>query len=325
MLNMGNVLIDKNSGKELHKGKYNLKRKMAKIWKDKSFYLILLPGIIYFVLFHYVPMYGATIAFKDFKVMQGILGSKWVGFKNFIELFNHPSFWPVVRNSLIISLYKVFWGFPAPIILALLLNELRKESFKRTIQTISYLPHFLSWVVIGGLAVKMLSPSTGVVNLIIKALGFKPIYFMVNPKYFRSVLVLTDIWHGIGWGSIIYLAALSGVDPQLYEAATVDGASRWRQIWSITIPSISSTIAIMLILRMGGIMNAGFEQIFVMYSPNVYDVADIIDTFNYRLGFENAQYSLATAIGLFKSVIGFTLILITNKLSKLIDEGNGIW
>lgn len=303
----------------------NFRQKLRKIWKDKPLYLILLPGIIYFIIFQYTPMYGAIIAFKDFKVMSGIMGSKWVGLNNFIDFFNHPSFWPVLRNTVIISGYKIIFGFPAPIILALLLNEVKKSAFKRTIQTITYLPHFLSWVVIAGLAAKMLSPSSGTVNLILKAIGLEPIYFMADPRFFRSVLVFTDIWKEIGWSSIIYLAALSSVNPELYEAAIVDGANKWRQLISITIPSISSTIVIMFILRIGGILNAGFEQIFMMYSPNVYNVSDIIDTFVYRIGLESAKYSLATAIGLFKSVIGFSLIILANKLSKLVDENNGIW
>lgn len=315
--NNQNIISTKNNSK--------FNKMINKIWKDKPIYLILLPGIIYFVVFHYIPMYGAMIAFKDFKAALGIFGSKWVGLKNFIDFFNHPSFGLVLKNTLIISFYKIICGFPAPIILALLLNEVKQEAYKRTIQTISYLPHFLSWVVIGGLAAKMFSPSTGVINMLIKSLGFEPIYFMAEPAYFRTILVLSDIWKEIGWGSIIYLAALAGVDPQLYEAAIVDGASKWRQLWSITIPSIAPTIVIMFILRVGGVMNAGFEQIFMMYSPNVYAVSDIIDTFVYRIGLESAKYSLATAIGLFKSVIGFLLILITNRLSKLIDENNGLW
>lgn len=318
------VKSNKHNAPEI-KSKSKFSKTMNKIWKDKPIYLILLPGIIYFIIFHYVPMYGAIIAFKDFKAALGIMGSKWVGLKNFIDFFHHPSFGPVLINTLIISLYKIVCGFPAPIILALLLNEVRSVGYKRTIQTISYLPHFLSWVVIGGLAIKMLSPSSGAINMIIKSMGFEPIYFMAEPRYFRTILVLTDIWKEIGWGSIIYLAALSGVDPQLYEAAIVDGASKWRQLWSITIPSIAPTIIIMFILRIGGVMNAGFEQIFVMYSPNVYSVSDIIDTFVYRIGLESAKYSMATAIGLFKSVIGFLLIVITNRLSKIVDESNGLW
>lgn len=305
--------------------KSNFRNTANKIWKDKPIYLILLPGIIYFVVFHYIPMYGAIIAFKDFKATLGIFGSKWVGLKNFIDFFHHPSFSVVLSNTLLISMYKIIFGFPAPIILALLLNEVKQELYKRCIQTISYLPHFLSWVVIAGLAAKMFSPSSGAVNQIIKFFGFEPIYFMAEPAYFRSILVLSDIWKEIGWGSIIYLAALSGVDPQLYEAAIVDGASKWKQLWSITIPSIAPTIVIMFILRVGGVMNAGFEQVYMMYSPNVYAVSDIIDTFVYRSGLESAKYSFATAIGLFKSVIGFSLVLITNRLSKIIDENNGLW
>jgi putative aldouronate transport system permease protein len=305
--------------------KSNFGRTMNKIWKDKPIYLILLPGIIYFLVFNYVPMYGAIIAFKDFKAPLGIMGSKWVGLKNFIDFFNHPSFGLVLINTMVISFYKIIIGFPAPIILALLLNEVKHKLYKKSIQTISYMPHFLSWVVIAGLSTKMLSPSSGAINQLISFLGFEPIYFMAEPKYFRGILVLTDIWKEIGWGSIIYLAALSGVDVQLYEAATVDGASKWRQLWSITIPSIAPTIVIMFILRVGGVMNAGFEQIYMMYSPNVYAVSDIIDTFVYRNGLESAKYSFATAIGLFKSVIAFVLVLITNRLSKLMDDNNGLW
>ena len=300
-------------------------RRLSKIWRDKPLYLILLPGILYFIIFQYVPMYGAVIAFKDFKAFLGISGSPWVGFKNFVDFFNHPSFKTVLVNTVVISGYKILFGFPAPIILALMLNELRKERFKKVIQTVTYLPHFLSWVVIAGLAANMLSPSSGAINELLKAFGAQPVYFMAEPKYFRIILVITDIWKEIGWGSIIYLAALTGVDIQLYEAAIVDGAGKWRQLWSITLPSIVPTIIIMFILRVGGIMNAGFEQIFTMYSPNVYSVSDIIDTFVYRMGLESAKYSFATAVGLFKSVIAFVLVVLTNKLSKLVDDNNGIW
>jgi putative aldouronate transport system permease protein len=320
-----NLTANKKNNEVNITSKSNFSRTLNKIWKDRPIYLILLPGIIYFVLFHYVPMYGAIIAFKDFKAPLGIMGSKWVGFKNFVDFFNHPSFSLVLINTMVISMYKIIIGFPAPIILALLLNEVKHKLFKKSIQTISYMPHFLSWVVIAGLATKMLSPSSGAINQLITFLGFEPIYFMADPKYFRGILVLSDIWKEIGWGSIIYLAALSGVDVQLYEAATVDGASKWKQLWSITIPSIAPTIVIMFILRVGGVMNAGFEQIYMMYSPNVYAVSDIIDTFVYRNGLESAKYSFATAIGLFKSVIAFVLVLITNRLSKLMDDNNGLW
>ena len=298
---------------------------LKKIARKKALYILLIPGIFYFVLFDYVPMYGAIIAFKDFKPLDGILGSRWVGLQNFIDFFNHPSFSLVLSNTVIISFYKILFGFPAPIILALLLNEVKVSGFKRLVQTVTYLPHFLSWVVITGLVSSVLSPSTGIVNILLKSMNIKPIYFMADPKYFRAVLVITDIWKEVGWGSIIYLAAISGINQELYEAAIIDGAGRWKRTVYITLPSISSTIIIMLILRVGSIMNAGFEQIFMMYNASVYDVSDVIDTFVYRMGLERRRYSFATAVGLFKSIIGFTLIVITNKISKRIDEDSGIW
>lgn len=294
------------------------------LYKFRYLYLMLVPGITFFIIFCYIPMYGVTIAFKDFKIMQGILDSPWAGFKYFKQAFGSPYFKQIVWNTLVISVYKLLWGFPAPIILALLLNEVRNMHFKRSIQTISYLPHFLSWVVIGGILTDMLSPQTGAVNNIIKMFGGQPVYFMASKEWFRTVLVVSDIWKEVGWGSIIYLAALSGIDPQLYEAAQIDGASRWQQTWHITLPGIMSTIAILLILRLGNILNAGFEQVFIMYNPSVYQVADIIDTWVYRTGLQGMQYSLAAAVGLFKSVIGFILVVTANWVTKRMGE-SGIW
>ncbi|AEE97719.1 ABC transporter permease [Mahella australiensis] len=290
----------------------------------KYLYIMLIPGITYFVVFHYIPMYGVTIAFKDFKIMQGIIDSPWVGLKYFKQAFESPFFAQTLWNTFIISVYKLLWGFPAPIILALLLNEVKNSIFKRTIQTISYLPHFLSWVVIGGILTDMLSPQTGVVNNIIKMFGGEPIYFMASKEWFRTVLVASDIWKEVGWGSIIYLAALSGIDPQLYEASQIDGANRWQQTWHITLPGIRGTIAILLILRLGNILNAGFEQIFIMYNSAVYEVSDIIDTWVYRIGLQGMQYSLATAVGLFKSLIGLVLVVAANWVTHRMGE-SGIW
>ena len=304
---------------------FSIKVSLKIMWKDRMFYLLLLPGITYFLLFHYQPMYGATIAFRDFSPMKGILGSEWVGFKNFLEFFTHPSFYTVTSNTVIISFYKLLFGFPAPIILALLLNEVKNTSFKRSIQTITYLPHFMSWVVIAGLISFILSPTTGIVNHIIQLFGFDTIYFMASPKYFRGILVLTDIWKEMGWGSIVYLAALSGISSELYESAMVDGAGRWKQTIYITIPELSSTIVVMLILRMGTIMNAGFDQVYTMYNPAVYSVSDILDTFVYRMGLESAEYSFATAVGLFKSFISFVLVLFTNFVAKKLDSDQGLW
>jgi len=269
-------------------------------------------------------MYGAQIAFRNFNPFEGIWGSPWVGFKYFKQAFESPYFFQTVLNTLIISLYKLIWGFPAPIILALLLNEVYNRAIKRSVQTISYLPHFISWVVIGGMMTDLLSPQTGVINTIIKAFGREPIYFLASKEWFRTVLVLSSIWKELGWGSIIYLAALSGIDPQLYDAAKIDGCNRLKQTWYITLPGIMGTISIMLILRLGGILNAGFEQIFVLYNPSVYEVSDIIDTWVYRTGLQGMEYSLATAVGLFKSVIGFILIVVSNWASQKMSE-TGIW
>ena len=287
-------------------------------------YIMLIPGLTYFIIFSYIPMFGIRVAFKDFNMIKGISASTWVGFKYFKQAFASPYFSQTFFNTLIISVLKLIWGFPAPIILALLLNEVSNMNIKRVVQTVSYLPHFISWVIIGGLMVDLLSPQTGVVNNFIKMLGKEPIYFLASKEYFRGVLITSEIWKGIGWGSIIYLAALSGVDPQLYEAAEIDGCGRWKQTLHVTLPGIVGTISIMLILRLGGILSAGFEQIFILYNPSVYEVADIIDTWVYRTGIQGMQYSLATAVGLFKSVIGFTLVVTANWASQKISE-TGIW
>lgn len=308
----------------LHKKPNSMAMTFKRLSEFKYLYIMLIPGITYFVVFHYIPMYGVTIAFKDFKIMQGIIGSPWVGLKYFRQAFESPFFAQTLWNTFIISVYKLLWGFPAPIILALLLNEVKNLIFKRSIQTISYLPHFLSWVVIGGILTDMLSPQTGVVNNIIKMFGGEPIYFMASKEWFRTVLVASDIWKEVGWGSIIYLAALSGIDPQLYEASQIDGANRWQQTWHITLPGIRGTIAILLILRLGSILNAGFEQIFIMYNSAVYEVSDIIDTWVYRIGLQGMQYSLATAVGLFKSLIGLVLVVAANWITHRMGE-SGIW
>ena len=230
----------------------------------------------------------------------------------------------VFRNTLLISLYRLFWGFPAPIILALLLNEVYQRHFKRVVQTISYLPHFLSWVVLGGVIRTILSPSTGVVNSIVTALGGEPIYFLANSIWFVTVLITTGVWQQVGWGSIIFLAAIAGIDPQLYEAAVVDGAGRLRQTWNITIPSIIPVIVILFILRVGDILDAGFDQIFNLYNPAVYEVADIIDTYVYRVGLVELNFSFSAAVGLFKNVIGLILVVIVNRIAKIFGE-YGIW
>lgn len=291
------------------------------------YYLLLLPGLLYLIIFHYIPMFGIIISFKEYQPFMGVEGiftSEWVGLKHFQKFFNSYYFWDILGNTLAISLLKFIFGFPAPIIFALLLNEVRNKKFMKTVQTISYLPHFLSWVVVSGLLVTLLSTDNGLINIIREAMGKESIMFLGDPKYFRQVLVISDIWKGIGWGSIVYLAAISGVDQEMYEAAYIDGANRWRRIWHITLPSISHIVVIMLIFSVGGLLNAGFEQIFLLYSPAVYSVADIIDTFLYREGLQSNNYSYATAVGLFKSLVSMFLLLLTNFIAKRLDQ-EGIW
>lgn len=295
-----------------------------KYGKYKYLTLLLLPCVVWYIVFKYVPMYGLLIAFKDFKFSSGILGSEWVGLQHFQELLVLPGFWRVFRNTVIISFAYLIFGFPAPIIFALLLNEITCMPFKKTVQTLSYLPHFLSWVVLAGMFVQFLSPSTGPVNIMLKAIGMEPIYFLGDPKYFRGVLVITNLWKSMGWSSIIYLAALSGVDVELYEAAIIDGATRWQQFKSITLPAISGVITIMLIFEVGRLVNDNFDQVFNLYNAAVYEVGDVLGTYIYRLGLKDMRYSLSTAVGLFKNVISFLLIIFSNALSKKIND-QGIW
>lgn len=285
--------------------------------RNKYLLLMLLPVLLWYAIFHYAPLYGIQLAFKDFRVMEGIWGSPWVGMKHFLFMFTaSPDFPIIMKNTIIISLLHIIFGFPAPIILALIFNEIRSLVFKRVAQTISYLPHFLSWVIMGGLVIMILSPSTGIVNYIIQWFGFDPIFFLADKDWFRPTLVISAIWKEIGWGSIIYLAALASIDTGLYEAAKIDGAGRWKQTLHITLPSIMNVIAILFILRMGGILNGGFDQILNLYNPAVYEVSDIIDTYVYRIGVSKLNYSFATAVGLFKNLIALALVLLTNYLIK---------
>jgi putative aldouronate transport system permease protein len=256
--------------------------------------------------------------------MKGILGSPWVGFEHFNRMFDSPEFTRVIRNTLVISGLKLLFVFTSGILLALSLNELFHDKFKRLVQTISYLPHFLSWVIIGSIMVELLSPVNGLVNNIIKAFGAKPIFFLADPNWFVPVLISSDVWQSIGWGSIIYMAAIAGVDQQLYEAATMDGAKRFAKIWHITLPSIANVIFIMLIFSIGNIMNAGFDQIFNLYNPRVYEVSDIIDTYVYRLGLVQMNFSFSTAVGLFKNAIGLALVLLVNRLGNRFGQ-TGLW
>ncbi len=302
-----------------------LQRTAVAVRKHRGLLLMFLPAFVYYLLFKYRPLYGLLIAFKDFQIRSGILSSPWADplFKHFIFFFRSTYFEQLIRNTLLISLLKLFVGLPFSIFLALAINEVSNKFIKRSVQTITYLPHFLSFVVIYGIVYAMLSESMGLVNQIIRMLTGSTVNFLSSIKWFRTVLVGSSVWRDAGWGAIIFLAALAGVSPSLYESAMMDGASKLRMIWSITLPAISKVVIIILILRLGQILEAGFEQVYVFYNVRVYPVADIIDTWVFRTGLEQWNFSLASAVGLFKSVIAMTLIAIVNRLAKLVDAS--IW
>ncbi|MBD2843843.1 sugar ABC transporter permease [Paenibacillus sp. IB182496] len=295
-----------------------------RIAKYKYLYLLLLPGFAWYLVYKYLPMYGVIIAFKDFNFGKGIWDSPWVGWKHFDFLFGYPDFYRIVKNTILINVYELLFSFPAPIILALLLNELKNLAFKRSIQTIVYFPHFLSWVVFGGIVIQLLSPNDGLVNQLRELFGWGSVHYMTQSDYFRPIIIGSLILKETGWLAIIYLAALSAIDPEQYEAATIDGATRMQKLVHVTLPGIRNTIVILLILKIGNMMDYGFEQIYVMYNPTVYDVGDVLSTYIYRVGLQDAQFSLTTAIGLFQSVIGFFLIWGANRLAQRFSD-NSIW
>ena len=299
-------------------------RRKTPYGRYRELYLMLILVIAYYLVFHYVPMYGAQIAFKDYKFNLGIIRSPWVGLEHFQYLFSLRSFKEIFRNTILISTYKLLFGFPAPIILAILLNELRIIPYKKAVQTISYLPHFLSWVILGAIFTQLLSPSTGAVNILLTKLGFEPIFFLGDKSWFRSVLVFTSVWKGVGWGSIIYLASIAGINPEIYEAAIVDGAGRMRRIWHVTLPGLTPVITILLIFAIGRLTLDDFDQIFNLYNPSVYSVGDVISTYTYRKGLIELQYSFSAAVGLFQNVISLVLIVIVNWVTKRFNE-YGIW
>lgn len=290
----------------------------------KWMYVMLIPGLLYYLCFKYLPMFGLVVAFKDYSIMKGFFHSDWVGLKHFREIFQSNDFYILLKNTLIISVFKIIFGMIPDILLALMLNEIGSRWFKRTIQTISYMPHFLSWVIIYGLALAFLSPGDGLLNELIKFFGGQPVDFLTSKSWFRPILYLSQIWKEVGFGAIIYLAALTSIDSTLYEAAVVDGAGRWRQIWHITLPGIRNVIILLLIIRVGSILDAGFSQIYVFLNARVYDVGDIIDTWVFRRGLEEMQFSFAAAVGFFKSIVGLVLVLGANSLAKRFDE-SGIW
>lgn len=304
------------------RGKYGAK--LAKDFaRNKYIYLMAIPLLLYYILFHYAPMYGAIIAFKDFAPMKGITGSPWAGFKHFQEFFSSFYFWRVLKNTILINVYNLIFGFPAPIILAIMLNELRSRWFKRTVQTVTYLPHFISIMVISGLIIDFCG-RRGLVNDFIAFFGGERSNLLMKPELFQPIFVGTGIWQELGWNSIIYLAALTSIDPQLYEAATIDGAGRWRKILNVSLPGILPTIVILLILRMGSMMNVGFEKIILLYTPTTYETADVISSFVYRKGLQNFNYSASAAVGLFNSLINFILLLSANWISRKANE-TSLW
>lgn len=288
--------------------------------RDLPLWGLILPAMIYVLLFRYKSFLGIQIAFKNYRITKNMWDAAWVGFKNFDKLFGNPMFTTVLQNTVIISLLKILIGFPAPIIVALMLNEVRSTKYKRTLQTVMYLPHFLSWVVVGSLVFMFFAPESGVLSQLWMQITGNPINIMMNPKTFRWLLVFSDIWKGVGWGSIVYMASLAGIDAQLYEAAHIDGATRPQQVWYITLPCLLPTIMTMLVLRMGGILNAGFDQIFVLQNDLVYRVSEVIDTYVYRISFAQGQYSVGTAADLFQSVIGLIFVVAANKISSLFDQ-----
>ncbi|ANE45218.1 protein lplB [Paenibacillus swuensis] len=297
------------------------RRNTAQRYLDhKYFFIMLSPVLLYYIIFHYAPIYGVIIAFKDYKIMKGISGSPWVGLDNFKELFTGLYFIPVLKNTLIVNFYKLLFGFPAPIILALMINEVRKPLFKKTVQTITYLPYFLSWIVLSGIITEFLSPSRGPVNIILTMLEFKPIFFMASVDWFRTILVSTEIWKTVGFSAIIYLAAIAGINPEMYDAADVDGISRLKKIWYITLPSITPVIVILLILTSGQIINDDFDQIYNMLNAKVMSVGDVIGTYTYTEGIQKMNYSYAAAVGLFKNVIALIVVLTANFIAKRFSD-----
>lgn len=284
--------------------------------REWQLYAMLLPTILWLVIFLYKPMYGLQIAFKDYSIFRGVAGSQWIGFEHFESLFNNDQFLRALRNTIIMSAYGLLFGFPVPILLALMFNEVLNQTFKKTAQTIVYLPHFISSVIIAGIVMTAFSPSAGIVNTVLGWFGADPIYFLTKPEWFRPIFIGTGIWQEAGFQSIVYLAAIAGVSPTLYESAVVDGASRWQMMWKITVPSILPTIIIMLIIRIGNILEISFEMIILLYQPATYETADVVNTFIYRQGLQGGQYDFAAAAGLFNAVIAFALVMTANTISR---------
>ncbi|MCK9478598.1 MAG: ABC transporter permease subunit [Firmicutes bacterium] len=305
------------------KGRAVKKHIWREVKKFKHIYIILAPTLLFYIVFRYAPMFGNVIAFQRFSITKGILGSKFVGLQNFKDFLTNYKFWELLRNTLNINFLGLVFAFPAPIILALLLNEVKRLRFKKTVQTITYVPHFISTVVVSSMILTFVA-SDGMINAIRQMFGGEKISFMTNSQYFYPIYIISDIWQHIGWGSIIYIAALSSVDQELYQAATIDGAGRWKQLLHVTLPGISQTIIILLIMRIGQMLSVGFEKIMLLYNPAIYETADVISTYVYRRGLLEGDYSFSAAVGMFNSIINFILLIAANFFSKKISD-SGIW
>jgi len=301
-----------------------LSRITDRVKRDWQIYVLLAPMIIWFLVFMYTPMYGLQIAFKDYSVFRGVAASPWIGFEHFETLFHSDQFSRAVWNTVKTSSLTLLFGFPTPIILALMFNEILNATYKKVSQTIVYLPHFISTVIIAGIVITAFSPSAGIVNTIMGWFGLEPIYFLTKPEWFRPIFIGSGIWQEAGFSSIVFLAAIAGVNPSLYESAVVDGASRWQMMWKITIPSIMPTIIIMLIIRIGNILEIGFELIILLYQPATYSTADVVNTFIYRQGLQSGQYDMAAAAGLFNAVVAFILVMSANTISRRVSR-TSLW
>jgi putative aldouronate transport system permease protein len=301
---------------------------LASVWRhikrDRQLLILFIPCIVFYVLFRYGPLYGLIIAFKDYDVYEGIMNSEWVGLKYFKQFFDSPDFWLLFKNTFLLGLFTLIWAFPFPILFAIMLNEVRNVKFKKTVQTFSYLPAFLSVVIVSSMIIDFLSPTHGLVNQVLKMFGFKSIYFMAMPEWFRTIYVSSEIWQNMGYEAIIYLAAIASIDPSLYEAARVDGASRMQMMRYITVPSIMPTVLIMFIIKTGSMFRIGYEKVLLLYNPTTYEVGDIFSTYVYRKGMLETDYSYAAAVGLFEAVIALVMLLFSNMISRRAG-GKGLW
>jgi putative aldouronate transport system permease protein len=299
-------------------------RGWKRFYKSRYLYIMFIPTLVYLIIFKFAPMFGLVIAFKDYSIIRGFAESPWVGFKHFKAFFSSVFFWRIIRNTFALNIFDVVFGFPVPIILSLMLNEVYVKPYKRVIQSVSYLPHFISMVIVVSMFKQFLSPSMGLVNNVLADMGFERIYFLGEPKYFWPLYTILHIWKESGWGTILYLAAMTGINSQLYEAATIDGAGKWRQAWHITLPGITTTIIILYLLKIGRMLEVNFEAILLLYSPSIYETSDVLATFVYRRGIRGAQFDYATAVGLFQAVVGFVMIATANTLSRKYSE-TSLW